>query len=201
MLIHSEPGHRCLCLEGDFPKATCALNKCCAMIGSFVSFTFHAFTALIPHFVRAMLYMTTRGSWRVINIWPRGLMDKASDFGSEDCEFESRRGQFIFNVTRLAKGTLHCLCAHRMDAFQRVYIFGKVVSEVYISGFLQKPETVYWALIVTNVWALLIRGEVSDSCIMSSGAKYSKRINALQNGRWKMSTLQNVQIGQHSPVQ
>lgn len=24
--------------------------------------------------------------------WPRGLMDKASDFGSEDCEFESRRG-------------------------------------------------------------------------------------------------------------
>ena len=25
--------------------------------------------------------------------WPRGLMDKASDFGSEDCEFESRRGR------------------------------------------------------------------------------------------------------------
>ena len=24
---------------------------------------------------------------------PRGLMDKASDFGSEDCEFESRRGR------------------------------------------------------------------------------------------------------------
>lgn len=29
---------------------------------------------------------------------PRGLMDKASDFGSEDCEFESRRGRvFIFS--------------------------------------------------------------------------------------------------------
>ncbi len=27
---------------------------------------------------------------------PRGLMDKASDFGSEDCEFESRRGQCFF---------------------------------------------------------------------------------------------------------
>ena len=30
---------------------------------------------------------------------PRGLMDKASDFGSEDCEFESRRGRvriFLF---------------------------------------------------------------------------------------------------------
>ena len=28
--------------------------------------------------------------------WPRGLMDKASDFGSEDCEFESRRGRLFF---------------------------------------------------------------------------------------------------------
>ena len=28
--------------------------------------------------------------------WPRGLMDKASDFESEDCEFESRRGRLVF---------------------------------------------------------------------------------------------------------
>ena len=28
---------------------------------------------------------------------PRGLMDKASDFESEDCEFESRRGHRIFD--------------------------------------------------------------------------------------------------------
>ena len=28
---------------------------------------------------------------------PRGLMDKASDFGSEDCEFESRRGRDFFS--------------------------------------------------------------------------------------------------------
>ena len=27
---------------------------------------------------------------------PRGLMDMASDFGSEDCGFESRRGQMFF---------------------------------------------------------------------------------------------------------
>ena len=28
-------------------------------------------------------------------VWgPRGLMDKASDFESEDCGFESRRGHF-----------------------------------------------------------------------------------------------------------
>ena len=36
---------------------------------------------LIPQRTRPNLYR------------PRGLMDKASDFGSEDCEFESRRGQ------------------------------------------------------------------------------------------------------------
>ena len=29
---------------------------------------------------------------------PRGLMDKASDFGSEDCEFESRRGRYFIVV-------------------------------------------------------------------------------------------------------
>ena len=28
-------------------------------------------------------------------VGPRGLMDKASDFESEDCEFESRRGRII----------------------------------------------------------------------------------------------------------
>ena len=28
---------------------------------------------------------------------PRGLMDKASDFESEDCEFESRRGRQVLN--------------------------------------------------------------------------------------------------------
>ena len=27
--------------------------------------------------------------------WPRGPMDKASDFESEDCGFESHRGRFI----------------------------------------------------------------------------------------------------------
>ena len=31
-------------------------------------------------------------------VGPRGLMDKASDFGSEDCEFESRRGRYFINV-------------------------------------------------------------------------------------------------------
>ena len=29
---------------------------------------------------------------------PRGLMDKASDFESEDCEFESRRGHYLYKT-------------------------------------------------------------------------------------------------------
>ena len=34
---------------------------------------------------------------------PRGLMDKASDFESEDCEFESRRGRkIIFTLEETA---------------------------------------------------------------------------------------------------
>lgn len=31
---------------------------------------------------------------------PRGLMDKASDFESEDCRFESCRGRLIFVILR-----------------------------------------------------------------------------------------------------
>ena len=38
---------------------------------------------------------------------PRGLMDKASDFGSEDCRFESCRGRFVpfffFSVPKLTE--------------------------------------------------------------------------------------------------
>ena len=33
-----------------------------------------------------------------ISVGPRGLMDKASDFGSEDCEFESRRGRYFIEI-------------------------------------------------------------------------------------------------------
>ena len=35
--------------------------------------------------------------------WPRGLMDKASDFESEDCEFESRRGRKVLIETNAKK--------------------------------------------------------------------------------------------------
>ncbi len=43
---------------------------------------------MLGHFFSIVLVGTT-----TLNVWPRGLMDKASDFESEDCELESRRGQ------------------------------------------------------------------------------------------------------------
>ena len=33
-----------------------------------------------------------------LHVRPRGLMDKASDFESEDCAFESRRGRNYFSI-------------------------------------------------------------------------------------------------------
>ena len=36
--------------------------------------------------------------------WPRGLMDKASDFESEDCEFESRRGRTFACINHVSCG-------------------------------------------------------------------------------------------------
>ena len=42
--------------------------------------------------------------------WPRGLMDKASDFESEDCEFESRRGQnVLLQIWQLVTRGIHSL--------------------------------------------------------------------------------------------
>ena len=51
----------------------------------------------------AFSYNAVKGDafmWHVIfknycSYRPRGLMDKASDFESEDCEFESRRGRLF----------------------------------------------------------------------------------------------------------
>ena len=39
--------------------------------------------------------------------WPRGLMDKASDFESEDCEFESRRGRPMLFLDKLPASFFH----------------------------------------------------------------------------------------------
>ena len=44
--------------------------------------------------------------------WPRGLMDKASDFGSEDSRFESWRGRarsFSILVLRLTRCIYFCV--------------------------------------------------------------------------------------------
>ena len=42
-----------------------------------------------------MALLCYKNNFAHVSRWPRGLMDKASDFGSEDCEFESRRGRLF----------------------------------------------------------------------------------------------------------
>ena len=42
-----------------------------------------------------MLYITNLSSQENVDR-PRGAMDSVSDFGSEGCEFKSRRGQLFF---------------------------------------------------------------------------------------------------------
>ena len=44
---------------------------------------------------KTMLYITNLSSQENVDR-PRGAMDSVSDFGSEGCEFKSRRGQFFF---------------------------------------------------------------------------------------------------------
>ena len=38
---------------------------------------------------------------------PRGPMDKASDFESEDCGFDPHRGQFFFHVSFVSYQLVH----------------------------------------------------------------------------------------------
>ena len=51
-----------------------------------------------------MFHGTFTGMFR-----PRGLMDKASDFESEDCEFESRRGQYFYVSEKQVKSVSLCV--------------------------------------------------------------------------------------------
>ena len=65
-------------------------------------------------------------------------MDKASDFGSEDCEFESRRGRnvflhvYFFKIKFLPLPTPH---------FHYINIFIKVYAHIY---FEESRETSAW---------------------------------------------------------
>ena len=52
-----------------------------------------------PRFINTSLFLAINSSlFTNCSRWPRGLMDKASDSGSEDCKFESCRGRILFNV-------------------------------------------------------------------------------------------------------
>ena len=63
---------------------------------------------------------------------PRGLTDKASDFESEDCEFESRRGQFFTVVFNLESFNFDCLFVKSW--FTVSFKFCSGLTEVHESG-------------------------------------------------------------------
>ena len=74
--------------------------------------------------------------------WPRGLMDKASDFESEDCEFESRRGRTVFNMFIYAVFNMFmyvqfliCLCMCDMK-YVSLYVRVSIDIDIYISTHL-----------------------------------------------------------------
>ena len=48
-----------------------------------------------------LLIISTLYKHHKYSSWPRSLMDKASDFESEDCEFESRRGRYFCSTLKL----------------------------------------------------------------------------------------------------
>ena len=65
-------------------------------------------------------------------VWPRGLMDKASDFESEDCEFESRRGHNkLFLFTHCQQGIRNVL-----EKFTTITAKGSV--NISINGQLER---------------------------------------------------------------
>ena len=65
------------------------------------------------------LSLTLYNSWnKYVYDWPRGLMDKASDFESEDCEFESRRGRFfLFTIFEIIGRIFNVLTSWKIRVF------------------------------------------------------------------------------------
>ena len=84
-----------------------------------------------PHKISSQNVSSFQNEFRMTKLRtrPRGLMDKASDFESEDCEFESRRGRKYFrnNSSRIWKlhksplfiSQLRCLVSY-MFQFEEV---------------------------------------------------------------------------------
>ena len=66
--------------------------------------------------VRNTLWMRTLQCYR-----PRGPMDKASDFESEDCGFDPHRGQFYFHLS---------FVSYHLDIDQYDYYMYKALSKV-----------------------------------------------------------------------
>ena len=52
--------------------------------------------------------------------WLRGLMDKASDFGSEDCGFDSRRGRIFFPLLLFFSIFSHFLAYSQFTIYRKL---------------------------------------------------------------------------------
>ena len=70
--------------------------------------------------------------------WPRCLMDKASDFESEDCEFESRRGRIIILFLFIV-GVLYVSRSGVLDVTEIMWLY-----EIYFDVVLVKSVITIW---------------------------------------------------------
>ena len=59
---------------------------------------------------------------------PRGLMDKASVFGTEDCEFESRRGRAFFFYIYFLNITMANTLYYYFEQMYEINHFAKKLS-------------------------------------------------------------------------
>ena len=77
--------------------------------------------------------------------WPRGLMDKVSDFESEDCEFESRRGLLTILSNKIPNdsGSKHAF------GISIIPHTGTIINKPY------DPDMISWQKLV-QYWVMLV---------------------------------------------
>ena len=104
--------------------------------------------------------------------WPRGLMDKASDFESEDCEFESRRGRlFIYSFPRLISASF--LFQEKISMITDQLYNRHNVLQVYVSLLVFLPSLFY----KTSQWRYHRRQDRYSCVILLAFHYHSKSSN------------------------
>ena len=93
----------------------------------------------VPFYVQPILdYIVCTLHLKGFIQWPRGLMDKASDFESEDCEFESRRGRIIILFLFIV-GVLYVSRSGVLDVTEIMWLY-----EIYFDVVLVKSVITIW---------------------------------------------------------